>query len=245
MSPSEPLGVPPATLVPPARELTADDLVYANRLVNLEHVLPNVTHEINNALQVVGGLAEILATRPGLADDVVQKLLRMHAQSTRCHGLLRELLAYARRDDTTPSADVGRAIERALDLRRFHLSRARVTVEIEPGPSGLTAAIDAQHLIQVVLNLVINAEQAMAGTHEPKLTIRYGEQHGQVLIAVIDSGPGVDVATSEETCFAPFWSTRPGALGLGLPAARAMVSAVEGSVAFVAPARVDVRLPVR
>ena len=245
MSPSEPLGLPPDTLAAAARDLTAGDVVYANRLANLEQVLPNVTHELNNALQVVSGLAEILATRPGLSDDVVQKLQRMHAQSTRCYGLLRELLAYARRDEVAPSADIARAVERALDLRRFHLARARITVEIDAGPSGLAAAIDSQHLTQVLLNLVLNAEQAMAGISEPTLVIRHGEQQGEVWIAVSDDGAGVDLETAEATCFAPFWTTRPGALGLGLPAARAIVTAAGGTIGFAAPSRVEVRLPRR
>ena len=245
MAPSEPLGPSSTALPASARELTRGDLAYVNRLVSLEHVLPNVTHELNNALQVISGLSEILATRPGLSDDVVQKLQRMHAQATRCYGLLRDLLSYARRDDVAPVADVARAIERALDLRRFHLARARVTVQIEPGPSGLTAAMDSQHLVQVLVNLVLNAEQAMSGRPDPTLTISYGEEAGNVVIAVIDTGPGVDTATVEQTCFAPFWTTRTGALGLGLPAARALVEAARGTLAFTAPTRVDVRVPRR
>lgn len=245
MSPSEPLGSSTASSPAPARELTAGDLAYANRLVNLEQVLPNVAHELNNALQVISGLSEILATRPGMADDVVQKLQRMHAQSTRCYGLLRELLSYARRDNVSPVADVARSVDRALELRRFHLARARASVQIETGPTGLTAAIDSQHLVQVLVNLVLNAEQAMAGRPDPTLTIAWAERQDGVVISVIDSGPGVDLATADDTCFAPFWTTRPGLLGLGLPAARALVVAAGGTVAFTAPSRVDVRVPRR
>ena len=54
MSPSEPLSLTPDGLGPPSRELGAGDLVFANRLITLELVLPNITHEINNALQVIG-----------------------------------------------------------------------------------------------------------------------------------------------------------------------------------------------
>ena len=61
MAPSEPLSPPAEGLGTPARDLTAAELVFANRLITLELVLPNVTHEINNALQVIGGLGEIIA----------------------------------------------------------------------------------------------------------------------------------------------------------------------------------------
>jgi C4-dicarboxylate-specific signal transduction histidine kinase len=245
VSPSEPLSLPPGTLAAASRVLSPGELVYTNRLVNLEHILPNVTHELNNALQVMSGLAEILATRPDIDSDVAQKLNRIHTQSTRCYGLLRELLAHARRDDARPVTDVGRAVDRALNLRRFHLSRGRVTVAIEPGPAGLTAAIDSQHFEQLLVNLLLNAEQAMAGTASPTLTVRYAERGGQVVVTVADSGPGVDLATVEATCFEPFWTTREGALGLGLPVARALAVAAGGTVVFVGPSKVDVRLPVR
>ncbi len=245
MSPSEPLRLPPDLLAPAVRPLSAGELVFINRLVNLEQVLPNVTHELNNALQVVSGLAEILASRPGLDGDVVQKLQRMQAQSARCYGLLHDLLAYARRDDVKPVTDVGRAVDHALDLRRFHLARGRVTVAIEPGPSGLVAAMDSQQFEQMLLNLLLNAEQAIAGRPDPTVTVRYAEQEGTVVVTVADSGPGVDLDTAEATCFAPFWTTRAGAIGLGLPAARALVAAARGTLRFVAPSRVEVRLPKR
>jgi two-component system C4-dicarboxylate transport sensor histidine kinase DctB len=237
--------VPPGTLSPAVRTLSESEMVFANRLVNLEQVLPNVTHELNNALQVISGLSEILSIRPDVSGDVAQKLQRMHAQSTRCYGLLHELLAYARRDDVKHVTDVGRAIDRALDLRRFHLSRAHVTVAIEPGPAGVVAAMDSQHFEQMLLNLMLNAEQAMAVRPNPTLTLRYAQRDDVVVISVADTGPGVDLSTVEATCFAPFWTSRPGMLGLGLPVARVLAAAARGTVAFVAPSRVEVRVPAR
>lgn len=245
MAPTESVPVPPGTLASAVRTLSDSELVFANRLVNLEQVLPNVTHELNNALQVISGLSEILSIRPDVSGEVAQKLQRMHAQATRCYGLLHELLAYARRDDVRSVADVGRSIDRTLDLRRFHLSRAHVTVAIEPGPAGVTAVMDSQHFEQMLLNLILNAEQAMAGRSDSTLTLRYAQRDGVVVVTVADTGPGVDLATVEATCFAPFWTSRQGTLGLGLPVARALATAAGGSVAFVAPSRVEVRLPAR
>lgn len=243
MAPAESVPVPPGTLAPAVRSLSESELVFANRLVNLEQVLPNITHELNNALQVISGLAEILSIRPDVSGDVAQKLQRMHAQATRCYGLLHQLLSYARRDEVRPVTDVGRAIDRALDLRRFHIARAHISVAIEPGPAGLSAAIDSQHFEQLLLNLIMNAEQAMAARSDGLLTIRYTHRDGVVVLSVSDTGPGVDLATVEATCFAPFWTSRQGMLGLGLPVARTLAAAAGGSVSFAAPSRVEVRLP--
>ena len=245
MSPSEPLSVVPQSVGHPARDLAAGDLVFANRLITLEQVLPNVTHEINNALQVIGGLGEIMATRPGIAEDVAQKLQRIHGQAVRCSGLLGELLTYARRDHAAPAIDVARGIERALNLRRYHLARGRITVHVEPRTEGpLTARIDSQHFEQLLVNLVLNAEQAVIGRPDPTIRIEF-ERHGDMLVLTVsDSGPGIDLAREEEY-FRPFMTTREGSVGLGLTAARVLVQAAGGSVRFVAPSVVDVLLPVK
>lgn len=243
MSPSEPLSLAPHLLGVPARELGAGDFVFANRLITLELVLPNVTHEINNALQVIGGLGEIIATKPGIADDVAQKLQRIHGQAVRCSGLLRELMNYARRDEASPTTDVARGIERALNLRRYHLARARVTVHVEPNAEGPAAArFDSQFFEQVLVNLMLNAEQSVAGRPEAIVRIAYGRQGDAMVLTVGDSGPGIDL-TREEEYFQPFMTTRQGAIGLGLTAARALVLTVGGTLRFVKPSVVEMRVP--
>lgn len=245
MSPSEPLSPPPDGLGAPARELTPGDLVFANRLITLELVLPNVTHEINNALQVIGGLGEIIATKPGISDDVGQKLQRIHGQAVRCSSLLRELMSYARRDEASPVTDVARSIDRALNLRRYHLARARVAVHVEPSSNGpTTARMDSQHFEQVLVNLVVNAEQSLTGRAEPTVRIAYGYEAGEIVLTVADSGPGIDHDRHEEY-FRPFMTTKPGAVGLGLTAARALVQVSGGRLRFTAPSVVEMRVPAK
>jgi len=245
VSPSQPLSVIPEQVGDPARALGAGDLVFANRLITLELVLPNVTHEINNALQVIGGLGEIIATRPGLSEDVAQKLQRIHGQAVRCSGLLRELLNYARRDEASPTTDVARSIERALNLRRYHLARARVTVLVEPHePHGLAASMDSQHFEQILVNLVLNAEQALTGHTDPTIRIAYGREGGEMVLTVADNGPGIRLAQQDEY-FRPFMTSRDGAVGLGLTASRALALASGGALRFTEPSVIELRLPAR
>ncbi|HTV01038.1 MAG TPA: ATP-binding protein [Luteitalea sp.] len=242
MSPSESLSIAHDVLGEPARVPAAGDLVFANRLVTLELVLPNVTHEINNALQVIGGLGEIIATKPGISDDVAQKLQRIHGQAVRCSGLLRELLAYARRDEASPITDVARSIERALNLRRYHLSRGRVQVHVEPRSEGpLAARIDSQHFEQVLVNLLLNAEQAVSGLPEPTVRIGYGREDEWLVLTVADSGPGID-PSKEDEYFRPFMTTRSGAVGLGLTASRALATVSGGSLRFTEPNVIELRV---
>ncbi len=246
MSPSEPLSVTPAALGDPARDLPAGDLVFANRLITLELVLPNVTHEINNALQVIGGLGEIMATRPGTPDDVAQKLQRIHGQAVRCSGLLSELVNYTRRAGAAPATDLARGIDRTLNLRRYHLARGRIAVHVEPrADSALSARMDSQHFEQMLVNLLLNAEQAVTGREDPEIRIAYGRDDAQMIVlTVADTGPGIDMAREEEY-FRPFMTTKDGAVGLGLTASRVLAHACGGHLQFVEPNVVEVRIPAK
>ena len=107
-----------------------------------------------------------------------------------------------------------------------------------------TARIDSQHFEQVIVNLVLNAEQSLAGRADPVIRISYGRQGDAVVLTVADSGPGIDLHDQEEY-FRPFMTTRPGAVGLGLTAARALVQANGGTLRFIAPAVVEVRIPAK
>jgi C4-dicarboxylate-specific signal transduction histidine kinase len=91
------------------------------------------------------------------------------------------------------------------------------------------------------VNLVLNAEQALAGRADPVIRIAYGREGDSLVLTVADSGPGVDLSTQEEY-FRPFMTTRPGAVGLGLTAAKALVVANGGTLRFIAPSVVELRI---
>ena len=118
-------------------------------------------------------------------------------------------------------------------------------VNVEPRTEGMLAGrMDSQHFEQVLVNLMLNAEQAMAGRPEPAITIAYGREGDAVVLSVSDTGPGIDLARHEEY-FRPFMTTRTGAVGLGLTASRALVRACGGELRFVEPSVVEVRIPAK
>jgi C4-dicarboxylate-specific signal transduction histidine kinase len=102
--------------------------------------------------------------------------------------------------------------------------------------------MDSQHFEQVLVNLIVNAEQAVAGVPEPAIRVTYGREADQVVLAVGDSGPGIDPAQQEDY-FRPFMTTRTGAVGLGLTASRALAQAAGGSLRFIRPSLVELRVP--
>jgi C4-dicarboxylate-specific signal transduction histidine kinase len=230
--PNEPpaAGGAPASAPAEGRPLSLDDLVYINRMTTVGHVLPSVAHELNNSLQVIGGLVELLTMRSEIGRDVHDKVNKIGQQAARSAGMLREFVAFARRDDAVSRVDVGKALERALGLRRYHLARARIeAVLVEPQPTGpLVILADSQHVVQVLLNLLINAEEAMVGQERRELRIHLIDLPDAVRCLVEDSGPGFsDVA--RRLLRRPFASTKPrGTAGLGLAVAGALAEKDHG-----------------
>jgi two-component system, LuxR family, sensor histidine kinase DctS len=244
-----PSGEEPRPVVRAAdRTLSAEDLAYLNRMTTVGQVLPNLAHEMNNAFQVIGGLIEMLTARSDLAPDVADKVKRIGAQSSRAAEMMRELVAFARRDyGGTRLVDLAKVVERALAMRRYQLARARVSVslrDIEPG-RWITRA-DGHHLEQALANVLINAEQSVAGRERPEITVAITAAEGALTIVVADNGPGLDAGIAERAA-APFFTTRESAAGLGLTVATLLAEAEGGRLHLEsAPGggtRVALRLP--
>lgn len=217
------------------RTLALDDLVYINRMTTVGHVLPGVAHELNNALQVIGGLVELLGMRGELPPEVQDKVTKIGLQATRSAGMMREFVAFARRDETVTRIDLHKAVEQALTLRRYHLARARIDVI---GPQafagGLSSIVqaDSHAVMQVLLNLIINAEESLAAkpVGERELRITLEPEADTILCEVRDSGTGFSDGR-HATAAAPFFSTKAkGAAGLGLTVATALVEIDRGSL---------------
>lgn len=234
------------TGVTTARTFTPDDLAYLNRMTTTGLVLPSVAHEINNSLQVISGMVEILGLRGQLAPEVADKVEKIAAQANKAAANLRDLVAFSRRDGVARKIDARTAVEHAVALRRYYLSRGKVTVTVEVAEGErLVAAIDSQHLVQVLANLVINAEEAVAQGERREVAIRLSRQGDRVVCAVLDSGPGFpgDPAISVGQAFST--TKVGGAAGLGLAVARQLVEQAGGSLSIQAgpPACVTVALP--
>jgi signal transduction histidine kinase len=227
-------GALPRAVRAAERDLTLDDLVYINRMTTVGQVLPNVAHELNNALQIVGGLVEMLGARADLPRDVLDKVARIGAQSSRATVMIRDLVAFSRRDDGgVRLVDLGRIVEAALAMRRYHLSRARIAVTADTRGSADAALVqaDAHALQQVLLNLLINAEHSMAGREGGRLAIVVSAGPDAVTVTVEDNGPGVPPDLRRRVT-EPFFTTKGHAAGLGLTVAAALMERDGGALSL-------------
>ena len=221
------------------------DLAYINRMTTTGMVLPSVAHEVNNSLQVIAGMVEILGLRGQLPPEAADKVQKIAVQATKAAGHLRELVAFSRRDGVSQKIELKAAAERAVSLRRYYLSRGRVTVDIDVQASEpLLVRADSQHVVQVLVNVLINAEESVAKVDVRTVRIRLWSDGTRAHVEVTDSGPGFEPGMEARVGEAFVTTKTNGAAGLGLAVARRLVAADGGSLTVSAtPAVVTVSWP--
>ncbi|MBA3296451.1 MAG: response regulator [Acidobacteria bacterium] len=202
-------------------------LLQAEKLAALGQTISGVAHELNNPLATILTWAERLAQRP--ADDQTRRGLEaILAESERAARIVRNLLTFARKRHTTRAmVDVNQVVRETLALRAYEQRLSNVVV-IDALAAGLPQVFaDPHQMQQVLLNLIINAEQAMIATHgRGTLILRtwHEADRDAVILEVNDDGPGVpdDV---QPRIFDPFFTTKEvgKGTGLGLTVAYAIV----------------------
>jgi signal transduction histidine kinase len=226
---SEELAVTNARLMAAVDQLksTQAQLLQAEKLSAIGQLVAGVAHELNNPLTSVIGYAQLLeeellhrqppeGIRP--PRELAQDMRRIAEESERAARIVRNLLAFARRQTAARvPQDVADLCSRVLALRSYELrlNGVELTTEFEPGLPPVVA--DGGQLQQALLNLVLNAEQAMRGRALKRLTVgaRYDEPAAAVELFVSDSGHGIDGANLSRI-FDPFFTTRDVGEGTGL-----------------------------
>src|SRR4051812_14272247 len=201
----------------------------ANRLALTNALLSTTVHEVNNALQVISGSAEMLHSSPP-PDVMGRRTDAIGAHARRASALLAELSAFARDDSDAPSVlDLAQIGQRALSMRQYAMARLKLEGLFESGGSIRTVVASHRALMQIVLNLVINAEQALAQNSRGRLALSVRGEDGRVTLSVDDDGPGVpaEIATG---LFTPQPCAGDGRLGIGLSVARRLAQRYGGDV---------------
>jgi signal transduction histidine kinase len=209
------------------------DLLTLNRAATVARLLSGVAHEVNNALQVIGGTTELLQTTPGLPQSVLDSLQRIAVQNTRAATAIQEVMTFARQKvDGVARTNLREIANRSVALRSFAIGRARLSIAVDAPPTGRFLVNGNAGLLQLaMLNLIVNAEQALAGQQGGTIRVALEDAPGYVVLRVSDNGPGVDQAAADDV-FASFFTTRSReeASGLGLSAARLVAEQCGGTL---------------
>jgi PAS domain S-box-containing protein len=217
-----------------ARDLSAQldierRMMRSEKLAVVGSLAAGLAHEIGTPLNVISATAEYLMLDGAATEERERRLREIVGETDRISRLVRDLLTFARgRTAERAPVDVLSAVERVISLLAIPAEKKRVRVEADVPGSLPLALADADGLHQVLVNLVVNAVNAVPEGGRVAVRARAGEG-GQLALEVHDDGPGVPEALRERI-FDPFFTTRPDGTGLGLAVCARIVAAHGGDI---------------
>jgi signal transduction histidine kinase len=208
------------------RQRAQDQLVRSEKLSTIGTLSASIAHDIGNIVTPLIPLSEMLL-QDSNADPLVRRVFEN--QLPQLVALTRRLLSFsATRSLAVASVDINRVVSGALDLLRTEAIHQGVQIVFEPHPDNPTVLGDVSELDRVVLNLALNAVQAMETGHGT-LTVTVAQEEDEVSISVADTGPGIP-PEHLPALFQPFFSTKESGTGMGLFSCKRIVEEEHGGV---------------
>ncbi|SFK61143.1 His Kinase A (phospho-acceptor) domain-containing protein [Sphingomonas sp. NFR04] len=207
---------------------------HAARVAMLGELMASIAHEVSQPLAAV--LANANASLrwldrsepdPEEAKAAIQRIMR---EATRASEIINSARQFAMKGTPTRTAfDVNRMIDESIDITRRQAATLGVslTARLMPGLPPLVA--DRTQIQQVIINLVVNAAQAMAGQSGRRaIELSTGRDGDDLIIEVRDTGPGV--GPHPDRIFEAFFTTKPNGMGMGLSVSRSIIRAHGGEI---------------
>ena len=227
-------------------ERQREALHQSEKLAALGSLLAGVAHELNNPLSIVTGQAlmlreaanELAAENP-LFKEFAERSAKIEAAADRCARIVRTFLAMARqRQAERRKVTAPALVEGVLDLLTYGLRTAGVEVVLDLAGDLPSIRADVDQIQQVLVNLIVNAKQALEEVQGPRritIAARPEGEPAQIVFTVADNGPGVP-ADIRTRVFDPFFTTKPQGVGtgIGLAVSRGLVEAHGGTLTLAA-----------
>jgi PAS domain S-box-containing protein len=192
-------------------------LLQTEKMAALGQLVSGIAHELNNPLTAIMGYGQLLLGH-GLAPAHLSEARNIYQEAERARRIVKNLLYFARENKPERTrVDLNEIVERTLALRSYELKVENILVECDLAKDLPETMADPYQLQQVVLNLLVNAEQALLEDrgqgHVWIRTRRLAGQH--IRLEVADDGPGV-ASEIASRIFDPFFTTKPSGVGTGL-----------------------------
>jgi C4-dicarboxylate-specific signal transduction histidine kinase len=210
------------------------ELAHINRVNVIGEMTASIAHEINQPLSgvlsnVSACLRWLAADPPNLeeAREAAQRIVRDGKRSGEIIVRIRNLARKA----ASPKVklDLNESVSEVLALVADEARKKKTSIHTEFAENLAPVLGDRVQLQQVVLNIVLNAIDAMTDSHEKQLRMTTHNENDQVVVAVRDTGCGIDSSTREQM-FEPFYSTKPGGMGMGLSISRSIIRSHGGQL---------------
>jgi PAS domain S-box-containing protein len=214
---------------------TQAELAHVNRVMTMGELTASIAHEVNQPLAAIMASGDSctawLASEPPNLDKARAAAGRMIQAATQASEIVQRVRALFKKTPSAPtSVDMNELIEETISFVQHEAQRKNVSLRADFGAGLPTIDGDRVQLEQVILNLMMNGIESMASLdRQPKrLMIRSALPNpGELLVSVADTGPGID-AEDANRLFAPFFTTKPQGIGMGLPICRSIIEAHGG-----------------
>ncbi len=227
----------PAGVIISVRDVTMEkkleqQIIQSERLAAMGQMIGGFAHELNNPLTSILGMAELL--QEGEISEAARKqIVILHQQARRAAEIVQNLQYFARPPAPGRSpVDLNELVQRTVQMQAYPLRKSNITVDFLPEPSIPAVVADPNQLMQVFLNLLLNAEQAIRENREKgTIRVRLERKPDSVCIVFQDDGPGI-APENLEHIFDPFFTTkRPGrSPGLGLSICKTLLREHRGNI---------------
>jgi signal transduction histidine kinase len=224
-------------------------LQHADRLATIGQLAAGVAHELNEPLGNILGFAQLAQKSAGLPEQAAKDIDKVVAASLHAREVIKKLLIFARQMPPTKiQVNLNKIVEESLYFLESRCARHGIQLLREFAPDLPDITADPTQLQQVLVNLVVNAIQAMPQGGRLTVTTRAGDDH--VLLAVEDTGTGMTEEVRDKL-FTPFFTTKDigQGTGLGLPVVHGIVTSHGGSIRVESElgqgARFTIELPIR
>ncbi len=207
----------------------------ADRLQSLGAMAAGVAHEIRNPLGIIRAIAEELSDEIGGEGEAKEMLFDIVGEVQRLNGLVSQFLSFARSDapdDGADSFDLGALIADTAHFVQKGTKSESVAYHIEQPTVPIRINMDEKSIRQVLLNLLINAQEALEGganSRPAAITVTLDNVGELARIRISDTGPGINPAEMKHV-FDPFFTTKVSGTGLGLSISRTIVERYGGTL---------------
>ncbi len=194
-----------------------DQLFNSYKLASIGQLVSGVAHEINNPLTGILGFSELLLLR--VKDDAVRKELeKIYKSAERCKVIVEGLLCFSRQQKPHRSLEyINDVLDKTVDLRTYWFKSKGISIVREYQETPL-AYVDVQQIQHAILNILMNAEQAVQAGGRPAqvvITTAYEKEAKKIIIGISDNGGGIPEQVRGRI-FDPFFTTKPVGEGSGL-----------------------------
>ncbi len=214
-------------------KLTQKQLAQSEKMASLGQLAAGVAHEINNPLTGVLFYASLLLERPDLDEDAKEDLTYIVEDANRCKNIVKSLLVYSRSTDSNKRiVQTNEIVEQSLKLIRDQKKFRNIQIRRYLSEEMMLINADTSKLNQVIINLVINAADAMHGNGKITLHTYKDKPHKKVFLEIKDTGEGIPRENLSKI-FDPFFTTKEvgKSTGLGLSIVYGIIEEHGGKIA--------------